>query len=189
MFVFFLYVCVCVRYTWCLNCGRQVSVWIMVSSETTTILEMPTSSRQSEGGEDVHHRSMRTHYVLNVYTVNMCTCVSLISVIHLFDYETLLSAWKVHIRSCWLSPCREIPLELRQRSRGGQVNLDMEDHRDEDFTKPKLAFKAFEGEGQKLGRWAWWAVLLLLNLTWFLYLFSSAKYYRWKSSSWIQCKV
>ncbi|XP_008295918.1 NSFL1 cofactor p47 isoform X2 [Stegastes partitus] len=45
----------------------------------------------------------------------------------------------------------EIPLELRQRSRGGQVNLDMEDHRDEDFSKPKLAFKAFEGEGQKLG--------------------------------------
>uniref|UniRef100_A0A672IDB6 NSFL1 cofactor p47 n=1 Tax=Salarias fasciatus TaxID=181472 RepID=A0A672IDB6_SALFA len=45
----------------------------------------------------------------------------------------------------------EIPLELRQQSHGGQVNLDMEDHRDEDFTKPKLAFKAFEGEGQKLG--------------------------------------
>ncbi|XP_041860744.1 NSFL1 cofactor p47 isoform X2 [Melanotaenia boesemani] len=45
----------------------------------------------------------------------------------------------------------EIPLELRQRSRGGQVNLDMEDHRDEDFVKPKMAFKAFGGEGQKLG--------------------------------------
>ncbi|XP_026116079.1 NSFL1 cofactor p47-like [Carassius auratus] len=45
----------------------------------------------------------------------------------------------------------EIPLELRQRFRGGQVNLDMEDHRDEDFTKPKSAFKAFTGEGQKLG--------------------------------------
>ncbi|XP_036004615.1 NSFL1 cofactor p47 isoform X2 [Fundulus heteroclitus] len=45
----------------------------------------------------------------------------------------------------------EIPLELRQRARGGQVNLDMEDHRDEDFTKPKMTFKAFEGEGQKLG--------------------------------------
>ncbi|XP_068602455.1 NSFL1 cofactor p47 [Brachionichthys hirsutus] len=45
----------------------------------------------------------------------------------------------------------EIPLELRQRSRGGQVNLDMEDHRDEDFSKPKLAFRAFGGEGQKLG--------------------------------------
>lgn len=48
--------------------------------------------------------------------------------------------------------CSEIPLELRQKSRGGQVNLDMEDHRDEDFTKPKVAFKAFGGEGQKLGR-------------------------------------
>ncbi|CAM4680526.1 hypothetical protein PO909_013845 [Leuciscus waleckii] len=45
----------------------------------------------------------------------------------------------------------EIPLELRQRFRGGQVNLDMEDHRDEDFSKPKHAFKAFTGEGQKLG--------------------------------------
>lgn len=45
----------------------------------------------------------------------------------------------------------EIPLELRQRFRGGQVNLDMEDHRDEDFSKPRLAFKAFTGEGQKLG--------------------------------------
>ncbi|XP_024149657.1 NSFL1 cofactor p47 isoform X2 [Oryzias melastigma] len=45
----------------------------------------------------------------------------------------------------------EIPLELRQRTRGGQVNLDMEDHRDEDYVKPKMAFKAFEGEGQKLG--------------------------------------
>ncbi|XP_073731230.1 NSFL1 cofactor p47 [Misgurnus anguillicaudatus] len=45
----------------------------------------------------------------------------------------------------------EIPLELRQRFRGGQVNLDMEDHRDEDFSKPKHVFKAFTGEGQKLG--------------------------------------
>ncbi|KAG7477879.1 hypothetical protein MATL_G00074270 [Megalops atlanticus] len=45
----------------------------------------------------------------------------------------------------------QIPLELRQLSRGGQVNLDMEDHRDEEFTKPKSAFRAFAGEGQKLG--------------------------------------
>ncbi|XP_063063985.1 NSFL1 cofactor p47 [Engraulis encrasicolus] len=45
----------------------------------------------------------------------------------------------------------EIPLELRQRARGGQVNLDMEDHRDEDFSKPKTAFRAFTGEGMKLG--------------------------------------
>ncbi|XP_039623799.1 NSFL1 cofactor p47 [Polypterus senegalus] len=45
----------------------------------------------------------------------------------------------------------EIPAELRRLSRGGQVNLDMEDHRDEEFSKPKIAFKAFAGEGQKLG--------------------------------------
>lgn len=65
---------------------------------------------------------------------------------------------EVYSCSQFLTPCelalcfREIPLELRQRSRGGQVNLDMEDHRDEDFIKPKSAFKAFTGEGQKLGR-------------------------------------
>ncbi|XP_040187774.1 NSFL1 cofactor p47 [Rana temporaria] len=45
----------------------------------------------------------------------------------------------------------EIPAELRRLAQGGQVNLDMEDHRDEDFVKPKTAFKAFAGEGQKLG--------------------------------------
>ncbi|KAJ8360915.1 hypothetical protein SKAU_G00174400 [Synaphobranchus kaupii] len=45
----------------------------------------------------------------------------------------------------------EIPQELRQLSRGGKVNLDMEDHRDVEFSKPKSAFRAFGGEGQKLG--------------------------------------
>ncbi|KAM5135900.1 NSFL1 cofactor p47 [Mantella aurantiaca] len=45
----------------------------------------------------------------------------------------------------------EIPAELRRLAQGGQVNLDMEDHRDEDFVKPKAPFKAFTGEGQKLG--------------------------------------
>ncbi|XP_075757026.1 NSFL1 cofactor p47 [Pelodiscus sinensis] len=45
----------------------------------------------------------------------------------------------------------EVPAELRRLARGGQVNLDMEDHRDEDFVKSKGAFKAFTGEGQKLG--------------------------------------
>uniref|UniRef100_A0A8C5L2U9 NSFL1 cofactor p47 n=1 Tax=Jaculus jaculus TaxID=51337 RepID=A0A8C5L2U9_JACJA len=45
----------------------------------------------------------------------------------------------------------EVPAELRRLAHGGQVNLDMEDHRDEDYVKPKGAFKAFTGEGQKLG--------------------------------------
>ncbi|XP_015264285.1 PREDICTED: NSFL1 cofactor p47 [Gekko japonicus] len=45
----------------------------------------------------------------------------------------------------------EVPAELRRLARGGQVNLDLEDHRDEDFAKPKGSFRAFTGEGQKLG--------------------------------------
>ncbi|XP_069507017.1 NSFL1 cofactor p47 isoform X2 [Ambystoma mexicanum] len=45
----------------------------------------------------------------------------------------------------------EVPAELRRLAHGGQVNLDMEDHRDEDFVKSKGIFKAFTGEGQKLG--------------------------------------
>uniref|UniRef100_A0A8D0KY35 NSFL1 cofactor p47 n=1 Tax=Strix occidentalis caurina TaxID=311401 RepID=A0A8D0KY35_STROC len=45
----------------------------------------------------------------------------------------------------------EVPAELRRLARGGQVNLDMEDHRDEEYVKPKSVFKAFTGEGQKLG--------------------------------------
>ncbi|XP_003226148.1 NSFL1 cofactor p47 [Anolis carolinensis] len=45
----------------------------------------------------------------------------------------------------------EVPAELRRLARGGQVNLDLEDHRDEDFVKPRGTFRAFTGEGQKLG--------------------------------------
>lgn len=47
---------------------------------------------------------------------------------------------------------REIPLELQRLVHGGQVNLDMEDHQDQEYIKPRLRFKAFSGEGQKLGR-------------------------------------
>ncbi|XP_029447194.1 UBX domain-containing protein 2B isoform X2 [Rhinatrema bivittatum] len=46
----------------------------------------------------------------------------------------------------------EIPLELQRLVHGGQVNLDMEDHQDKEYVKPRLKFKAFSGEGQKLGR-------------------------------------
>ncbi|XP_029447196.1 UBX domain-containing protein 2B isoform X4 [Rhinatrema bivittatum] len=45
----------------------------------------------------------------------------------------------------------EIPLELQRLVHGGQVNLDMEDHQDKEYVKPRLKFKAFSGEGQKLG--------------------------------------
>ncbi|XP_036120204.1 UBX domain-containing protein 2B isoform X3 [Molossus molossus] len=45
----------------------------------------------------------------------------------------------------------EIPLELQRLVHGGQVNLDMEDRQDQEYIKPRLRFKAFSGEGQKLG--------------------------------------
>lgn len=47
---------------------------------------------------------------------------------------------------------REIPLELQRLVHGGHLNLDMEDHQDQEYVKPRLRFKAFSGEGQKLGR-------------------------------------
>ncbi|XP_035887026.1 UBX domain-containing protein 2B isoform X2 [Phyllostomus discolor] len=46
----------------------------------------------------------------------------------------------------------EIPPELQRLVHGGQVNLDMEDHQDQEYIKPRWRFKAFSGEGQKLGR-------------------------------------
>uniref|UniRef100_V9KN85 UBX domain-containing protein 2B n=1 Tax=Callorhinchus milii TaxID=7868 RepID=V9KN85_CALMI len=45
----------------------------------------------------------------------------------------------------------EIPLELQRLVHGGQVSLDMEDHRREEYLRHKLKFKPFSGEGQKLG--------------------------------------
>ncbi|XP_019487445.1 PREDICTED: UBX domain-containing protein 2B [Hipposideros armiger] len=46
---------------------------------------------------------------------------------------------------------REIPLELQRRVHSGHVNLDLEDHQGQEYIKPRLRFKAFSGEGQKLG--------------------------------------
>lgn len=36
---------------------------------------------------------------------------------------------------------------------GGEVNLDLQDHRDEDYQTPKQQRKAFEGKGYKLGKY------------------------------------
>lgn len=45
-----------------------------------------------------------------------------------------------------------MPRELIQAAKGGEVNLNMEDHRNEDYVKPKVTLKAFTGEGHTLGR-------------------------------------
>jgi len=45
----------------------------------------------------------------------------------------------------------EIPRELLSLARGGEVNLNMEDHRQEEFVETKKSVKAFAGEGHRLG--------------------------------------
>lgn len=45
----------------------------------------------------------------------------------------------------------EIPHELQRLVHRGPVHLDMEDHQDQEYVRPRLKFKAFSGEGQKLG--------------------------------------
>ncbi|XP_014663837.1 PREDICTED: NSFL1 cofactor p47-like [Priapulus caudatus] len=45
----------------------------------------------------------------------------------------------------------EIPLELIRLAPGGEVNLNMEDHRHEDYVQPKRSVRAFQGAGHMLG--------------------------------------
>lgn len=45
----------------------------------------------------------------------------------------------------------ELPRELVNQAQGGEVHLDMQDHRDEDFVPPKKAFNLYSTEGHKLG--------------------------------------
>lgn len=44
-------------------------------------------------------------------------------------------------------------MELIRTAQGGEVNLDLQDHRDEDYQTPKQQRKAFEGKGYKLGKY------------------------------------
>ncbi|XP_059166530.1 NSFL1 cofactor p47-like isoform X2 [Physella acuta] len=45
----------------------------------------------------------------------------------------------------------EVPHDLIREAKGGEVNLDMEDHRAEEYVKPKHSVKAFSGAGHMLG--------------------------------------
>jgi len=54
---------------------------------------------------------------------------------------------------CSDSFIREIPQELLRLSRRGEVHVNMEDHRHEDYAPPpKPKLQAFSGAGHKLGR-------------------------------------
>ena len=37
-------------------------------------------------------------------------------------------------------------------AKGGEVSLDLEDHRQEEYSRPKQTVKAFSGHGYMLGR-------------------------------------
>ncbi|XP_063721239.1 NSFL1 cofactor p47-like [Symsagittifera roscoffensis] len=45
----------------------------------------------------------------------------------------------------------QVPDEFVALANGGKVNMDMEDHREQDFEPPKKKLKAFSGAGQTLG--------------------------------------
>merc|ERR1712029_640818 len=45
----------------------------------------------------------------------------------------------------------QIPDELVKEAKGGEVHVDMEDHRQEEFVKPKVKAKPFQGAGNVLG--------------------------------------
>jgi len=47
-----------------------------------------------------------------------------------------------------------IPSELVREAKGGEVHVDMEDHREEEFVKPKVKAKPFQGSGNVLGSMA-----------------------------------
>ena len=43
-------------------------------------------------------------------------------------------------------------MDLIKEAKGGEVNLDMEDHRTEEYVRPKQKVKVFSGQGYMLGR-------------------------------------
>ena len=45
----------------------------------------------------------------------------------------------------------EVPTELRRSAQKGEVHVNMEDHREEDYVKPIETLKAFSGAGHVLG--------------------------------------
>jgi len=44
-----------------------------------------------------------------------------------------------------------IPPELVKEAKGGEVHVDMEDHREEEYVRPKVSSKPFQGSGNVLG--------------------------------------
>lgn len=83
------------------------------------------------------------------FSCNFSFHFSFIYCIHLL-YEVVLI--KLIVKLWVFTPCREAPRELIKNARGGEVNINMEDHKDEEYVRPKVAMKAFSGAGHMLGR-------------------------------------
>ena len=45
-----------------------------------------------------------------------------------------------------------IPPELVKEAKGGEVHVDMEDHREEEFVKPSVKARPFQGEILRINR-------------------------------------
>lgn len=53
---------------------------------------------------------------------------------------------------CLLFVSRQIPMELVHAAQGGEVDINLEDRRNEEYVRSKPKLKAFSGEGRKLGK-------------------------------------
>lgn len=94
-------------------------------------------------------RNILIIFVLSLYEY-ICRLTITLTVILL--HVELLSNCQNKTFIIWLFLCRQVPLELLRQARGGEVDLQMEDHRGEDFVPPKVKPKAFTGAGHMLGR-------------------------------------
>ena len=50
----------------------------------------------------------------------------------------------------------QVPRELLNEVRGGEVHLTMEDHHHEDYVKPPTVIQPFGGQGHRLG---WYSII------------------------------
>lgn len=100
------------------------------TSDDTQVI--PASAKQEQELRDVSLKMWRTGFTVD---------------------DGPLRAYEDPSNAEFLSAIRrsEIPLELIREARGGEVYINMADHRNEDYTPPKVSLKPFSGSGHSLG--------------------------------------
>lgn len=142
------------RQIWYSRCGRMVSVLMMALCVVMMMKQTESFWTAYEEGEILNRIIRFSFSFLQAGTV-------LVSVLDNQRYICVLWYSDKFILRCLrqvvrlLSPLcvSEVPSELVHLARGGEVNLNMEDHRQEEYVKPKTTIKAFSGQGHMLGRW------------------------------------